>query len=137
MLRPLLINKKKIFIIMEFYIRQGSSDPILKMKLINDGKNEQSYFNDVLENSDVTFEMSDVKTNTPVILGGICEITTRINKFNQTSDDYYIIYTFTEEQTSERGRFEGKFTVQFYDSSQQPTTKLITPIKEKLFINVI
>jgi hypothetical protein len=122
---------------MEFYIRQGASDPILKMKLIDDGKNDKSYFNDLLENSDVTFEMIDNKTKFPVILGGICEITTRVNKFNQVSDDYYIIYTFTEDQTSDIGRYEGKFTVQFFDSSQQPTTKLIVPIKEKLFINVI
>jgi hypothetical protein len=122
---------------MEFYIRQGATDPILKMKLIDDGKNDKTYFNDLLENSDVTFEMADNKTKFPVILGGVCEITTRVNKFNQISDDYYIIYTFTEEQTSEIGRFEGKFTVQFYDSLQQPTTKLIVPIKEKLYINVI
>ena len=122
---------------MEFYIRQGATDPILKMKLVDDGKNDKSYFNDMLENAEVTFEMVDNKTKFPIILGGACEITTRINKFNQVSDDYYIVYTFTEEQTSEIGRFEGKFNIQFFDSSQEPTTKLIVPIKEKLYINVI
>ena len=52
---------------MEFYIRQGSTDPILKMRLIDDGKNDKSSFNDLLESADITFEMSDVKTGEPVI----------------------------------------------------------------------
>ena len=34
---------------MEFFIRQGSSDPILKMRMIDDGKNDKSSFNDLLE----------------------------------------------------------------------------------------
>ena len=46
---------------MEFFIRQGASDPILKMGLIDDGKNDKSSFNDILENSDITFEMYDYK----------------------------------------------------------------------------
>ena len=46
---------------MEFFIRQGSTDPILKMRLIDDGKNDKSSFNDLLENSDITFEMVDHK----------------------------------------------------------------------------
>jgi hypothetical protein len=121
---------------MEFFIRQGASDPILKMRLIDDGKNDKSSFNDLLENSDITFEMSDVKTNEPFILGAPCSITTRTKHYNQTTDEYYIIFRFTEQQTSQIGRFEGKFTIQFLDTFSNPTTKLIMPIKEKLFINI-
>ena len=47
---------------MEFFIRQGASEPILKLRMIDDGKNDKSSFNDMLENSDITFEMFDVKT---------------------------------------------------------------------------
>jgi hypothetical protein len=57
---------------MEFFIRQGATDPILKMRLIDDGKNDKSSFNDLLENSDITFEMYDVKTGNPVILNANC-----------------------------------------------------------------
>jgi hypothetical protein len=39
--------------------------------------------------------------------------------------------------TSVKGRFEGIITIQFLDTNSNPTTKLITPISEKLFINVI
>jgi hypothetical protein len=122
---------------MEFFIRQGASDPILKMKLIDDGKNDKSSLNDLLENSTITFEMYDLKTGVPVILNAECFLTTRNKKYNYTTDEYYIIYRFTEDQTSVIGKYEGKFNIQFLDSTQTPTSKLIVPIKEKLIINVI
>jgi len=121
---------------MEFYIRQGSSDPILKMRLIDDGKNDKSSFNDLLENADITFEMSESKTDVPVILNGTCLLTTRTKLYNQTTDEYYITYRFTEEQTSNIGKFEGKIIIKFLDTNGNPTTKLILPVKEKLFINI-
>ena len=122
---------------MDFFIRQGATDPILKMRLIDDGKNDKSSFNTLLENSDITFEMTDVATGIPVILNAECSLALRVKKYNQTTDEFYIVYRFTEEQTSETGKFEGKFTIQFIDENQNPTTKLIVPIREKLFINII
>jgi hypothetical protein len=122
---------------MEFFIRQGATDPILKMRLIDDGKNDKSSFNDLLENSDIKFEMFDVKTQEYHILNGICDITTRTKKFNNTTEEYYIIYRFTESNTSVKGRYEGIITIQFLDNLSNPTNKLIVPIKEKLFINII
>ncbi len=59
---------------MEFFIRQGASDPILKMKLIDDGKNDKSGFNDLLESCDITFDMYDAKTGEPEILNSDCLI---------------------------------------------------------------
>ena len=53
---------------MDFFIRQGATDPILKLRLVDDGKNDKSSFNEMLENSSITFDMIDVKTNDPVIL---------------------------------------------------------------------
>jgi hypothetical protein len=121
---------------MEFFIRQGATDPILKLRLIDDGKNDKSSFNDLLENADITFEMSDVKTGVPMVLGGKCQVTTRTKHYNQTTDELYIVYRFTEQQTSEIGRYEGKVTIQFLDTNLNPTNKLIVPIREKLFINI-
>ena len=122
---------------MDFFIRQGATDPILKMRLIDDGKNDKSSFNELLENSYITFEMEDVETEMMAILNAECSLALRVKKYNQTTDEYYIVYRFTEEQTSELGKFEGKFNIQFMDSEQNPTTKLIVPIQEKLFINII
>ena len=122
---------------MEFYIRQGATDPILKLRLIDDGKNDKSSINDLLENADITFDMYELNTENPILLNEICNITTRIKKFQNTTDEYYITYRFTESQTSEKGRYEGRVTIQFLDTDQNPTTKLILPIREKLFINII
>lgn len=118
---------------MEFFIRQGATDPILKMRLIDDGKNDKSSFNDMIESgATITFEMFDVKTNEYSILGSPCLVTTRTKKFNNITDEYYITHRFTTEHTSEKGRFEGIITITFSDGNI-----LIMPIKEKLFINVI
>ena len=122
---------------MEFFIRQGATDPILKMRLIDDGKNNKSSFNSLLESSVITFDMYDIKSGVFSILNGQCSLTTRIKKFGEVTDEYYIVYRFTEQQTSELGMFEGKFIVQFLDTNQIPTSKLIVPIREKLFINII
>lgn len=122
---------------MEFFIRKDATDPVLKLRLIDDGKNDKSSFNDMLENADITFDMYTITDNLPVILNSTCNITTRTKKFANTTDEYYIIHRFTEEQTKEKGRYEGIVTIQFLDTNQNPTTKLILPIKEKLFINIV
>jgi hypothetical protein len=122
---------------MEFFIRKGATDPILKMRLIDDGRNDKSSLNDLLENSNITFEMFDIKTEEAEVLDGKCFLTTRTKKYDQTTEEYYITYRFTEEQTQNVGKYEGFITVQFLDTNLQPTEKLIVPIREKLFINII
>lgn len=122
---------------MEFQIRQGASDPILKMRLIDDGKNDKSSFNDMLETALITFEMIDSVTGEYEILGESCDLVLRTKLFNQKTDEYYITYRFTEQQTSKIGKFEGKVIVQFRDTDLNPTSKLILPVKEKLYINII
>lgn len=121
---------------MVFNIRQGASEPVLKLRLVDDGKNDKSSFNDALENSTITFSMYNNETGEPFILNSECFLTNRIKKYDQTTDEYYIIYRFSEEDTSVAGKFEGMVTIQFLDTDQNPTTKLILPLKEKLFINI-
>jgi hypothetical protein len=84
-----------------------------------------------LENATITFEMFDVSTGEPVLLNETCNITTRTKLYHQTTDEYYIVFRFTEEQTSEVGKFEGKVNVLFENGN-----KLILPVKEKLYINI-
>lgn len=122
---------------MEFFIRQGASDPILKLRLIDDGKNDKTSFNDLLETADITFDMYDVNGHEPYILNAQCTITTRIKKYENLSDEYYLVYRFTETQTERPGKYEGVFNIQFLDTNLEPTYKLIVPISEKLYINII
>ena len=122
---------------MEFFIRKGATDPILKLRFVDDGKNDKSSLNDLLENADIRFDMYEVETEMPQVLNAQCNLALRTKKYDQTTDEYYITYRFTEEQTSESGKFEGIVTIQFRDTNLQPTNKLIVPIKEKLFINII
>ena len=119
---------------MDFYIKQGATSPSLKMRVVD---NDNPNINDMFENCEITFEMNDIKTGSPIILNGVCSLSNAINKFNNVSKDYYIVYQFTEEQTLDVGRFEGKFTVKFLDNNQNVTSKLIAPIKEKLIINIL
>lgn len=122
---------------MEFFIRKEATDPILKLRLVDDGKNDKSSINDLLENSEITFDMYDIKDDTPIILNSTCHITTRNKKFQNSTDEYYITHRFTESQTSITGRYEGIITIQFLDENQLPTNKLILPIRERLYINIV
>ena len=121
---------------MEFQIRQGATEPILKLRMIQDGKNDKTSFNEQLENASITFEMIDTKTGEYEVIGAPCDIVLRTKLYNQTTDEYYITYRFTENQTQNIGKYEGKVNVIFRDTNLQPTSKLILPIKEKLFINI-
>ena len=117
---------------MEFFIRQGATDPILKMRLIDDGKNDKSSINDMLESATIVFDMFDVKNDEYAVLNQPCTVTTRTTKFNYTSNEYYIVYRFTTDDTSVVGRYDGKITITFSDGNV-----LMVPLAEKLFINVI
>lgn len=121
---------------MEFQIRQGASEPILKLRMIQDGKNDKSSYNEMLENASITFEMIDSVSGQYEVLGEPCDLALRTKLYNQTTDEYYITYRFTEQQTSNIGKYEGKIIVQFRDTDLNPTSKLILPVKEKLYINI-
>lgn len=122
---------------MDFFIRQGTTKPSLKLRLVDDGKNDKSSFNDLLENSNIYFEMFEYDTNIPIILNANCTLSKRTKKYNQTTDEYFIKFDFNEIQTSTIGRYEGKVTIEFLDTNSQIADKLILPIKEKLYINII
>lgn len=122
---------------MEFFIRKGATKPVLKLRLIDDGKNDKSAYNEDLLNANITFEMYNVANKMYKTLNGTCQLTTRVKKYNSVTDEYYIIYQFTEDDTSEIGKYQGFINVQFRDTDLVDTYKLIIPIQENLYINVI
>jgi len=105
--------------------------------MVDDGRNDRSTINDLLENSSISFSMIDIKTNKPVILNEQCNLAQRRERLNQDIKEYCITYRFTEDGTATPGRYEGIVTIEFLDTDLEVTSKLIVPIREKLFINVI
>jgi hypothetical protein len=119
---------------MEFFINKNSTLPKLKMELVNDGRNDFRNFYEKIQNATITFTMYDVDTKIKKIACTDAEIVMVSSNNCQTSDcsEYYIVYQFTERQTSKPGRFIGYFTITFLDG----TGTLIAPIRDELFINI-
>ena len=120
---------------MEFFINKNSTLPILKMELVNDGRNDFRNFYEKIQNATITFTMSDVETKVKRISCSPAFLEMMIsNNCEQTeTPSYYITYQFTEQQTSRDGRYNGYFTITFLDG----TGTLIAPIRDELYINVL
>ena len=113
---------------MDFFIKQKSNLPILKMELINDGRYDFGNFYDDLQNSEITFTMYDADTEIKVIGGK-----TALCVLKEDSDnEYYIGYKFSDRETRKKGTYKGYFTIKFNDTSE----KLIVPIKDDLNIHI-
>ena len=53
---------------MEFFIRKDSIEPILKMQLVQDGRNDFRDFHKKLANSSIYFSMKDTVTGIPKVV---------------------------------------------------------------------
>jgi hypothetical protein len=117
---------------MEFFIKQNSVLPILKMDVVSNGRDD-SYlnFNLLLINSVVKFNMVDAETGVSRIIskaGGIV----KKNKISENShSEYYVFYRWSENDTKKKGRFVGEFIIESQEG------ELICPILNTLFINII
>jgi hypothetical protein len=120
---------------MEFFINQHSTLPKLKMELINDGRNDFRNFYEKIQNATITFTMYDVNTKVKKISCSQANIEMAVANdcANTETPTYYIAYQFTEVQTNRVGRYNGYFTIEFLDG----TGKLIAPIRDELYINVL
>tara|TARA_B100001094_G_C18164324_1_gene791148 strand:- start:1589 stop:1990 length:402 start_codon:yes stop_codon:yes gene_type:complete len=117
---------------MDFYIRKNASEPILKMKVIQDGRNDFQNFHDQLANSSIKFSMRDVTTGIYKILnrsGGIVSV----QNLDETAPiEYYIFYRWREVDTNKPGRYQGEFSIYLNDDCAE----LIVPIRDELYINI-
>lgn len=116
---------------MEFFINKNSTLPILKLELIDDGRNDFRHFYEKIQNANITFSMYDVTTGVKKLCRpAVLEL---ITPPSCVIDRYYITYQFTSKDTAIAGRYVGKMNIDFLDGSGT----LIAPIKEELFINVL
>jgi len=118
---------------MEFHINKDSTLPVLKLELINDGRNDFKKFNYKIQNANIFFTMTDVITGVKRIAKKLATIEQVEPRTDCTGDEFYLTFNFNQNQTSHAGRYVGQFEIDFLDGSGN----LIVPIREELFINIL
>lgn len=115
---------------MEFFIKQNTTLPLLKMQIVKDGRSEYKYICDIIERSSIYFSMVDDSNGRPKIISGIAGFVNKIFIEPNSNPEYYLYYQFTKNDTSSVGRFRGEFTL----LSDEGT--LVVPISDNLYINI-
>ena len=122
----------------EHYICQNSTLPTLQMEIIYDGRSDYNKFYDAVQNSEITFTMTNLDTNVIRVANAPCYIKKR--EVEGCTDKYLICYDFKPRDTREKGRYKGEFTITFNpikgESITYPSGDLIMPIREPLMIIV-
>ena len=115
----------------EFFINQNSTLPLLKMELINDGRNDYKKFHEMIQNADITFTMTNVNNNVIKISNKPAFL---MLKEDSCDEEYYICYAWSVKDTKITGKYKGTFTIKF--GSVYGGGTLIAPIQEELIINI-
>jgi hypothetical protein len=111
---------------MEFYIKKGATLPILKMKIIKDGRSDYNKFYNYVTGDTLYFSMFDPQTK-------IYRITSRLGKFIQSEIDqeYYATYQFKNRDTFKTGKYEGQFMLKTDEGN------ITFPLTTKIYINIV
>jgi len=117
---------------MEFFIRKNSLEPILKMELVRDGRNDFSDFHDKLSNSSIKFSMRNVEDGTYKVLNQSAGIIQKVLLSENAPVEYYIYYRWRKKDVKKVGRYQAMFSIYLHDECSE----LKVPIREDLFINI-
>lgn len=122
-----------------FIINQYSELPTLRMELIYDGRSDYNKFWDAIQDSKITFTMTNIDTNVIKIANAPCYI--KRKEGNGCVEQYVICYDWKKRDTREKGVYEGVFTIKFNGNITSETVtfpkgELIMPINEKLIITI-
>lgn len=117
---------------MEFFIKQNSELPILKMGVVRDGRTDSwKLFDSDLDNATIRFSMKEESTGIPKIVMNNAFITEKLLDNPDAPTEYYIYYKWTLRDTRRKGRFIGEFSI------INSMGELIAPIRERLYINIV
>jgi len=117
---------------MEFFIKQNTSLPILKMDVINDGRTDSwKNFYDILDNANIRFSMKSEDNGIQKIFMQPAYITEKTRLNPESNREYYIYYKWSARDTNKKGRFIGEFSIVLENG------ELIAPITSNLYINII
>ena len=115
---------------MEFFINKNADLPLLKMKVVKNGRVDFDEMTNLIENSIIYFSMKNNFTGSYKILNSIGGFVEKTFIEPNAKVEYYIYYKFGPNDTSESGRYEGEFMLK----SDYGT--LLLPIADKLFITI-
>ena len=122
---------------MEFFINKNASLPVLKMELIQDGRNDFHKFFEKIQNANIFFTMTDVVTGVKRIAKRRAGTQLVLPQSDCTGEEYYLTYQFSQKETSVAGRYVGQFEIVMASGLGNTAGTLIVPIREELFINVL
>lgn len=117
---------------MEFFINKGATLNPLKMELINDGRNDYHKFHEKVQNANIYFTMTDVVTGVKRIARKKAGIQ-QVEPESCIGEEFYLVYNFSQKETSVAGRYVGQFEVDFLDGSGT----LLVPIRDILYVNIL
>lgn len=127
---------------MEFIIKKGSVNPVLRMELIKDGRYDfkKSMIDNALQDSVVKFYMKDVETGLLKVAKADADIV--LAQEEGCEEKYILQYKWKERDTKKEGIYEGWFEINFNGNLKEegvdyPSGKMIVPIQEKLQIIIL
>ena len=127
---------------MEFIIKKGSVNPVLRMELIKDGRYDfkKSMIDNAIQDSVVKFYMKDVETDLLKIAKADADIV--LAQEEGCEEKYILQYKWKERDTKKEGIYEGWFEINFNGNIKEegvdyPSGKMIVPIQEKLQIIIL
>ena len=117
---------------MEFFIKQNSNLPILKMDIIKDGRTKSwDNFYSILDNATLRFSMVCENDGIQKIFMKDAYLTEKTKMNPDSPRQYYMYYKWMDRDTNKKGRFVGQFSIILENG------ELISPISENLYINII
>ena len=123
----------------EFYIRQGSVNPLLRMELINDGRYDyrKPLMNYSLLDSKVTFTMQNTETGLLKVSKAPAEVV--LAKTDGCEENYVLQYKWKPRDVKEIGIYEGWFDITFNGNLTEAGEEFLKgnfriPVQEKLLI---
>lgn len=127
---------------MEFIIKKGSVNPVLRMELIKDGRYDfkKSMIDNAIQDSVVKFYMKDVETDLLKVAKADADIV--LAQEEGCEEKYILQYKWKERDTKKEGIYEGWFEINFNGNLKEegvdyPSGKMIVPIQEKLQIIIL
>ena len=126
---------------MEFIIKKGSVNPVLRMELIKDGRYDfkKAMIDNAIQDSVVKFYMKDVETGLLKVAKADADIV--LAQEEGCEEKYILQYKWKERDTKKEGIYEGWFEIDFNGNLKEegvdyPSGKMRVPVQEDLIIYV-